>query len=381
MLGTASIEAENLQVSREVCVLSTGDVFGGAEIFKVRLAALLREHSDLVVVAPLLPALKTGVAESGARFVGLPGHGWLTLRWALLRWVWRQRRGIRTGGMLVVLNGRGAAYLAPVVRLLTHGAPVIISQTALTMRRGDFKEALYGVAARFARCVVAVSDYVAAQHHQRWPRLMVTAIPNWIDLQSGVDDASRPVSSCVADILHIAVVARLAPEKGVEDVLAACMEEEGVELHVYGDGPMRDPLREAGRELAWLHFYGHVDDLPRRLPTHSVLISGSYSESFSFSVAEGIQAGLLCVVSDIPAHRELLGESYPDELFFPPGDRAALKRALAAARVRLSSADGDDARTVVAAAMSRLRERNSPELARQRYLAVLCRECGEGRAA
>jgi len=332
-----------------------------------------------VVVSPFLPALKRGLAESGAGFVGLPPRGWLALRWALLRWLWRQRRVIRVNRTLMVLNGRGAAYLAPVVRLLTGGAPVIISHTALSMRPGDFKEELYGMAARFARCVVAVSDSVAAQHRQRWPSLAVQSIPNWIDLQPGTTVASRPVFSRTADSLHAALVARLAPQKGVEDVVAACAEEGGIELHVYGDGPMRAQLRDAGREFTWLQFHGHVDDLPRRLPAHSILISGSYSESFSFSVAEGIHAGLLCVVTDIPAHRELLGVGYPDDLFFSAGDLAAMKRALQAARARLCKDHGEDARRVVSGALAHIAKHNSPEVARQRYLAVLSAEgvgCG-----
>lgn len=367
-------------MSRDLCLLSTTRFLGGGEAFQIKLSKLLYGHMRLVVVSPRLPSLRDGLCQTGADFVELSARGGLALRWRFLKWLWRQRDNIRARGTPVVLNGRGAAYLAPLVRALTGKPPFIIAHTELSMRAHDIKEMLYGVAAHFAGCIITVSDSVAAQHERRWPKLRVESIPNWVDFGSGVVwGAVQPSPAGV--MFNAAIVARLAPQKGVEDVVAGCAEEGGIELHVYGDGPMRDQLCEAGREFAWLHFHGHVDDLPRRLPTHSVLISGSYSESFSFSVAEGIQAGLLCVVSDIPAHRELLGESYPDELFFPPGDRTALKRALAAARAQLSSSDGEGARAVVAAAMSRLRERNSPELARQRYLAVLCRECGEGRAA
>lgn len=358
-------------MSTDVCILSTANVFGGAEVFQIRLAVLLRGHARFVVVSPFLPALKRGLAESGAEFVGLPAHGWLALRWALLHWLWCQRHAIRASGTCMVLNGRGAAYLAPMVRLLTRGAPIIISHTALSIRPGDLKEGLYGIAARFARCVVAVSDSVAAQHHQRWPHLPVKSIPNWINLQPGTPVALRPIVSHTGATLDVALVARLALQKGIEDVVAACAEEGAVELHIYGDGPMRDQLRDMGRAFPWLHFHGHVDDLPRRLPAHSILISGSYSESFSFAVAEGIHAGLLCVVTDIPAHRELLGVGYPDDLFFSAGDLMAMKRALRAARARLYKDHGEGARSVVSGAQAHIAKHNSPEVARQRYLAVL----------
>jgi glycosyltransferase involved in cell wall biosynthesis len=364
-------------MNRDVCFLSTTRFFGGGEIFLVKLAALLQHHIRLVVVSPPMPALHNGLAELNAGFVDLSADTGLALRWAFLRWLWRQRHIIRTRKTPIVLNGRGAAYLAPMVRLLTGVAPVIISQTALSMRPGDIKEALYGIAARFARCIVAVSDSVATQHHQRWPGLVVESIPNWIELRQGVTEVSRQIPSSI-DTLRVALVSRLVQQKGIEDVVAACVTEEGIDLHVYGDGPMHDQLRNSGSQRERVHFHGHVNDLPQRLPKHSVLISGSYSESFSYSVAEGIQAGLLCVVTDIPAHRELLGVSYPDELFFPPGDRAALKRALRAARTRLCKDHGEDAYKVVSGAQAHIAEHNSPERARQRYLAILSAARSEG---
>lgn len=358
-------------MSKEVCIISTGAVFGGAEVFQIKLAALLRgQDIRLVLVSPFLPELENGLAELGQESVELPAHSWLGLRWALMNWVWRRRKAICASKSLVVLNGRGAAYLAPVLRFLTGSAPIIIAQTALSMRSGDLKELLYGASARFARCVVAVSDAVASQHRQRWPRLVVQSIPNWIDVgERATVDRGHPFPP-TGEVLPVAVVARLAPGKGVEDVLAACRDEDGIELHVYGDGPMRDRLRDLARRLPRAYFHGHVNDLSQRLPAHSVLLSGSHSESFSYTVAEGIKAGLLCVVSDIPAHRELLGADYPNELFFPPGDIAGLRRALRAARALLANEKGEGARQAVRAARTRIAMRNAPELARQRYLAV-----------
>lgn len=358
-------------MSKEICIISTGRVFGGAEVFQMKLAALLRgQDIRLVLVSPSLPELKIGLAKLGQEFVDLPVHGWLGLRWALMNWVWRRRKAIRAKNSLVVLNGRGAAYLAPVLRLLTGSAPIVIAQTALSMRSGDLKESLYGMAARFARCVVAVSDSVASQHRQRWPRLVVQSIPNWIDVgESTMEDGNHSLAP-MGKALPVAVVARLAPGKGVEDVLAACRDEDGIELHVYGDGPLRDQLRHLASRLPGVYFHGHVDDLSQRLSAHSVLLSGSHSESFSYTVAEGIKAGLLCVVTDIPAHRELLGADYPNQLFFPPGDIAGLKHALRAARGLLASEHGAGARQAVSKALARIATRNAPELARQRYLAV-----------
>jgi glycosyltransferase involved in cell wall biosynthesis len=237
------------------------------------------------------------------------------------------------------------------------------------MRLSDINELLYGVAARFARCVVTVSEAVAEQHKKRWPGLTVRAIPNWLEERVDLPQDFQPSDG----IIRAAVVARLVPTKGVKDVVSACAGMQGIELHVYGDGPMRDQLRKMGRQFTWLHYHGHVDDLLRRLPAYSILISGSYAEleAFSYAVAEGIQAGLLCVLTGIPVHRELLGDGYPEGLFFPPGNPAALQHALQTARALLVNDHGEGARRAVSAAMARIAMRNSPPVARQRYLAVL----------
>jgi glycosyltransferase involved in cell wall biosynthesis len=324
----------------------------------------------LTVVAPPLPNVQRELAEVGAGFVGLPASEGALLRWAFVRWLWHKRRVIRRQRALVVLNGRGAAYLAPIVRLYCGGAPIIISHTELSMRPGDHKETLYGIAARFARCVIAVSDSVTMQHRQRWPALAVESIPNWIELQPKNTLGSVGRLSSKAGRVSAAVVSRLACRKGVEDVVAACIDDGDVELHLYGDGPNREEFRNKAKEFTWLHLHGHVDDLPQRLPAHSILISGSYSESFSYSVAEAIHAGLLCVVTDIPAHRELLGADYPSCLYFPPGDVVALRQALLAARELLSRDAGEGARVAVSMALVRITTRNSPEAAKPRYLTV-----------
>lgn len=353
-------------MTNKVYILSTTTIFGGGEIFQIKLAALLRGQFCFVVISPPLPALKSGLAEFDAGFVELKTSGWRMPQSAFLLWLWKQRAALRLSKTLIVLNGRGAAYLAPFVRLLIGTSPVIIYHTALSMTFGDVKEFLYGVAARFARRVVAVSDATAEQHRERWPGLPVQAIPNWID-ESSVPAVAAPF----LEPIRCAVVARLAPGKGVEDVVRACANVPWIELHVYGDGPMRDQFRDMSREFSWLHLHGYVDDLSLRLPSHPIMISASYSEAYSYSIAEGIQAGMLCVLTDIPAHREMLGPAYPEDLFFPPGDLSALKHALQAARAAFLKNDGLKAKSAIFNARARIAQRHDPEVARQRYIAVL----------
>ena len=360
-------------MSKKIYILSIANIFGGSEIFQIKLAALLHPNVHITVVSPPLPPLKKGLLQWGAQFIELPASGGLPLRYAFLIWLWRNRIMLREVHATVVLNGRGSAYWAPIVRLLVSSAPLIICHTEFSLKKADIKERLYGMAARFSRCVVAVSESVAAQHRQRWPGIAVQAIPNWIDgetenisTRAGRRSLNTPVS--------LAVIGRLVPGKGIEDIVAACAEPLGVELHFFGHGPLRDRISKMGENMPWLHLHGHVDDLSERLPGHDILISASYSESFSYAVAEGIQSGVLCVVSDIPAHRELLGPNYPESLFFSAGGIRALQDALRMGQAMVLENEGIAARQAVAQARSRINIRNTPLAARKNYLQVFTGE-------
>jgi glycosyltransferase involved in cell wall biosynthesis len=358
-------------MSKEIYLFSTPSIYGGSEVFQIKLAELLHHDVCMVVVSPPLPPLKKGLLRWGARFIELPATSGLSLRYAFFTWLWRNRTLFRDAGPIIVLNGRGSGYWAPIVRFLTGRAAVVICHTELSLKGNDIKEMLYGISARFAQCVVAVSESVASQHRQRWPQISVQAIPNWID---GADDAkSSPGGLGQGGLdmsLRVAVIGRLAPNKGIENVVAACAELQGLDLHLFGEGPLRDHFTKMAEEMPWLHLHGHVDDLAQRLSGYSFLVSASYSESFSYAVAEGIQSGVLCVISDIPAHRELLGPDYPDFLFFPPGNLGALKQSLQAAEALISKGGGAAAQEAVKKVKARMRVRNAPSAARKSYLKV-----------
>jgi glycosyltransferase involved in cell wall biosynthesis len=359
-------------MSKEIYLFSTPSIYGGSEVFQIKLAELLHHHVCMVVVSPPLPPLKKGLLRWGARFIELPASSGLSLRYAFFAWLWRNRNMFQGAGPTIVLNGRGSAYWAPIVRLLTGHAAVVICHTELSLKNSDIKERLYGVSARFAQCVVTVSESVASQHRQRWPKISVQAIPNWIDGADAEKIRLEELGQGGSDMsLRVAVIGRLAPGKGIENVVAACAELQGVELHLFGDGPLRDRFTKMAEEMPWLHLHGHVDDLAQRLSGYSLLVSASYSESFSYAVAEGIQSGVLCVISDIPAHRELLGPDYPDALFFPPGNVGALKQSLQAAESLISEGGRAAAQEAVKQAKARMRVRNAPSAARKSYLQVL----------
>lgn len=351
-----------------IYIISLPQTFGGGEIYQIRLAELMHIKQRFTVVSPSSPRLQSGILKADGCFVELSGCGGIALRIRVLKWLWLNRKMLREHAAALVLNGRGSAYFAPMVKIITGMAPVIICHTELISKGMNFKEWLFGRALHFGRQSVAVSETVAIQLAQRWPDLPISAIPNWVSSDQYV---SRLVASDVdGERADIAVIGRLDENKGILDILAVCSGAELPAVHFYGEGPLHKMIKGIAVSNPGITTHGHIEELWKQLSRHAILLSASYSESFSYSVAEGIHAGLLCVVSDIPAHRELLGPAYPDTLYFSPGDKRGLRTALATARDYFMR-DDSTVSDIIGLAKERICHRNGPEQARKNYRAVL----------
>ncbi|MGZ4341705.1 MAG: glycosyltransferase family 4 protein [Solirubrobacteraceae bacterium] len=129
--------------------------------------------------------------------------------------------------------------------------------------------------------------------------------------------------SAAADGRHALVVARLAPEKGVDIAIEACRIA-GIPLVVAGDGPERGRLIAAARANgADVTFAGRVDDRElERLRQQAVMaLSPSRSgETFGLAAAEAMASGLPVAASRVGALPELV----PGEWLVPAGDPRAL---------------------------------------------------------
>jgi glycosyltransferase involved in cell wall biosynthesis len=122
------------------------------------------------------------------------------------------------------------------------------------------------------------------------------------------------------------VVARLAPEKGVDVAIDACRIA-GIRLVVAGEGPEQPALRERAGD-GDVTFLGRVDDAELaelRAGASLALAPSRSAETFALAAAEAMAAGLPIVASNLGALPELVEPAG----LVPAGDARALAGAIA----------------------------------------------------
>jgi glycosyltransferase involved in cell wall biosynthesis len=115
-------------------------------------------------------------------------------------------------------------------------------------------------------------------------------------------DPAEPVVGCAA---------RLDPVKGLDVLLRAAAAAPRFTLVLIGDGPEAERLRRLAAGLGVfprVRFTGEVPEAARLFPAFDVFASPSRKEGLPLAMVEAMALGLPVVASDIPAHREVLGE-------------------------------------------------------------------------
>jgi glycosyltransferase involved in cell wall biosynthesis len=176
-----------------------------------------------------------------------------------------------------------------------------------------------------AKCVTAPSDFLVQKMKILTEQGTFKTIPNGLDLTR---------FSSMTKENKILVVARLFPNKGIQDILDALV---GINLgewsvDIVGDGPFLEFLENkacANGLQGKVRFRGWIDNGSSEMKEFygkaSIFISASYFESFGLTVLEAISAGCYPLISDIPGHRFIIND---DLLFFQKGNYVDLREKL-----------------------------------------------------
>jgi glycosyltransferase involved in cell wall biosynthesis len=262
---------------------------------------------------------------------------------ALLQMLWRLGRHIRNTKPDAVLTFQHFGnVLAGLVSRLVSRAPVVANQVSSAMsmswpvRSADIIMGSIG----FFNCITLNSQHM--QHEYRWyPASYRSRIRH---VAHGFDDKSLDLPKEIArkkfglppGAVLLGCAARLHPHKQLDAAIRLLAGEPSWHLALAGQGADEGRLRRLADELAVsarLHLIGEI--APRRMADFlaclDVFVFPSQAETFGLAAVEAANAGVPCVVNDLPVLREVLScNGEPTALFVDASDEAKLSAAVAA---------------------------------------------------
>ena len=326
--------------------------FGGAAKSIVRLALLWKRLKWDVRILTTDLQFQEFAAASGVATVAVDCV-WREIRPLQdLVGLFRLWRYLRAEGFTVVHThttkagfvGRIAARLAgvPVVVHTVHGFAFHEQSPASKIA---FYTALEWTAGWFCHCIITVSEF-----HRLWALRLriaspekIVAIPNGIPdgaLERGASrEAVRQALGLGPDDLFLFTPGRVAPEKGLEELLmAVAVLPAEVRPHVQtviaGDGPLLADLERRVAELGiggQVKFLGFRQDISDLLGACDIVALPSWREGLSISLLESMCAGRAIVASSIGSNLEALdaaGPTGPVAMLVDAGDVPALAAAI-----------------------------------------------------
>ena len=214
--------------------------------------------------------------------------------------------------------------------------------------------ALLRILARGADTVLAVSPDLAEAARRAGARDVRHAVIPAPEPAGPAPHASTPGDGDPrTEPLEILVIARLAPQKGLGDLLdvAALLRDRApVRIRVAGDGPLHQELSARLRaEHLPVQLLGRRSDVPALLAAADLVLSTAHWEGQPVSLQEALRAGRAIVATDAGGTRWVTGDA---ATLVPVGDVPALAAAITAL--------ADPAARHAAEAASRRRARELP---------------------
>jgi glycosyltransferase involved in cell wall biosynthesis len=233
---------------------------------------------------------------------------------------------------------RAANTIGPLAARLT-GTPALGGLHVEPLQAGNGRRLLRRWAEiwslrRWSRAAIACCDSVATA----WRPLLAPLPVHRLTNPAPRPDSSRIDRAALAglvgaaqDDMLLAVVGRLAPEKGVDVLLRslAVLGPAPFRLAVIGDGPERGALEAAARGAGLagrVVFLGARVDAAALCAAADVYVSASLSEGLSIAMLEAMAAGRPVIATDVGDARSVLDPAA--SLLVAPGDAQGLAEAL-----------------------------------------------------
>jgi len=211
---------------------------------------------------------------------------------------------------------------------------VIASQRELGDLRSPLRQHVHRVVLSLADYIVINSPAVAERlkRHRVVSPERIELIPNGVNLARFSPAPIRP--RLLRGKVTVGTLANLRPEKGLADFMRAVrlVREQCPDARflIWGDGPLRTDLESLVSQLGLsgaVQFRGATDEPEVALHELDIFVLPSFSEACSNALLEAMAAGLAVVTTRVGGNPALV-EHETSGLLVPPGDSAALARAI-----------------------------------------------------
>jgi glycosyltransferase involved in cell wall biosynthesis len=230
--------------------------------------------------------------------------------------------GLRAGALAVLATAR---IDVPVVVTLHNAAP----SGAVN---GAVFAALERVVARGSALVLGVSPDLVQRMERLGARRTGLAVVAAPPRRAAARDryAVRAALGVDATTSLVVVVARLAPQKGLDLLLDAHRELRGDDLDlvtvVAGEGPLRAELQaRIDAEHLPVRLLGHRSDVPDLLAAADVVVSSARWEGQPVGLQQALHAGAAVVATDVGGTAAVVGDA---ALLVPAADAVSLSRGI-----------------------------------------------------
>lgn len=248
------------------------------------------------------------------------------------------RRVVREIRPDVVVSFLTNVNVLSVVALAGSGIPLIVSER--TDPAGDVELSAGMRFARlvtypFADCLVVQTAAAARRYAARLPgvsRSRIAVIRNPLPRELHASSARAVQDTPTGRVIAIG---RLAPSKGFDTLIEVFAQvlgsEPGWRLEIWGQGPLHTQLQQLISRLGMderIELCGTTSQPWAALAAAQVFMLPSAYEGFPNAMLEAMALGLACIAYDCPSGPRELADGGAAAILVPPGDAAALCRAL-----------------------------------------------------
>lgn len=232
---------------------------------------------------------------------------------------------------LIHIHAVGPALLIPLARLLglkvvmTNHGPDYDRQkwgpiSKFILRTGEL------LGSKFSNKIISISKPIADSLKEKY-NCNAVIIPNGVLIPEIINTNKTLETFSLAENKYILTVGRFVPEKGFTDLISAFKKSNlssmGYKLAIVGDADHEDKYSRSlkqtahGEESIVLTGFQKGSVLNELFSHARLFVLPSYHEGLPIVLLEAMSYGLSCIVSDIPANRNV---NLADDRHFIPGD-------------------------------------------------------------